>query len=94
MVAALSADHKTLLVSVVNATDSEQTFDLNITGTHLGSPAKALQLTGPTADAMNRVGQAPELAVKEAAIGNIPSTVTVSPISITLYEFPVAGEGQ
>ncbi len=94
IVAALSADRKTLLVSVVNATDSERTFDLNISGSHLSGPAKMLQLTGPTVDAINRVGQAPQLAVRETSMESIPSLIAVSPISITLYEFPIAGAAQ
>jgi alpha-N-arabinofuranosidase len=94
MVAALSADRKTLLVSVVNATESEQAFDLNINGTQMVGAGKMLQLTGATPDAINRVGQTPQLAVKETAIGGSPTSITVSPISITLYEFPVAEGSQ
>ena len=89
MVAALSADHKSLLLSVVNATEAEQTFAVNIAGAPLGGPAKILQLTGTTPEAINRVGKAPELVMKETAIENVSSTVSVSPISITLYELPV-----
>jgi alpha-N-arabinofuranosidase len=94
MVAALSADRKTLLVSVVNATESAQTFDLKVTGVQPQGSVKVLQLTGPTPDAMNHMGKTPELAIKETSIGTIPSSITASPISITLYEFPVAGIAQ
>ena len=91
MVAALSADHKTLYVSVVNATESAQSFDLGITGANVGGAAKMMQLTGTTVNAQNRVGHAPELELKETSIGSVPSSITAAPISVTLYEFPVTG---
>jgi alpha-L-arabinofuranosidase len=92
MVAAISADHKKLLISIVNATDSAQTASLSVTGSRTAGTAKILQLAAPTAEAVNRVGQAPQLAIKESEIGQIPSSVTVSPISITLYEIPIVAE--
>ena len=92
MVAALSADHKSLLIAVVNATETEQKFDLSVTGARTAGPSTLWQLTGSSADAMNRVGQAPQLAVNETSIGNASSTVTVAPISVNLYQFPLAGE--
>lgn len=91
--AALSADRKYLLVSVVNATESEQKFDLSVTGAHVAGPSTLWQLTGSSTDAANRVGEPPQIAITEKAIGNAPSTVTVSPISINVYRFPVAGAG-
>ena len=59
MVAALSADHKFLTLAVVNATDSEQKFDLNVSGAHLAGNAKLWQMTGKDLDAANHVGPAP-----------------------------------
>jgi alpha-N-arabinofuranosidase len=92
MVAAVSADHKNLLISIVNASETEQTVGLSITGSHPAGAAKTLQLTGPTANAVNRVGQPTQIAVKETTIDQLPSSVTVSPISITLYEIPIVAE--
>jgi hypothetical protein len=48
------------------------------------------QLTANKADAVNRAGQAPQLAIKESFIGSAPATITVAPISVNLYQFPVA----
>ena len=92
MVAALSADHKSLLIAVVNATETEQKFDLSVTGAHMAGPSTLWQLTGKNADAVNRVGEPPQLAVNETSIGNASSTITVAPISVNLYQFPLAGE--
>jgi alpha-N-arabinofuranosidase len=87
MYAALSPDRKYLIVSVVNATESEQKVDLSVIGSHVGGPATLWQLTANKADAVNRVGQAPQLAIKESSIGNAPATIAVAPISVNIYRF-------
>jgi alpha-N-arabinofuranosidase len=88
--AALSPDRKFLIVSVVNATESEQKLDLSVTGAHLSGPSTLWQLTAKSADALNRVGQEPQLAIKESSIGNAPAAIIVAPISVNIYQFPVA----
>jgi alpha-N-arabinofuranosidase len=90
MFAALTADHKFLTIAIVNATDSEQKFDLNVTGTKLSGPPTLWQMTGSSLDASNHVGQPPQVAVKEIPLGNAPATISVAPISINIYRFPVA----
>jgi alpha-L-arabinofuranosidase len=90
MVAALSADRKYLTLAVVNATDSEQKFDLNISGARLAGGATLWRMTGKDLDAANHVGQAPQVEVKETAIGEAPATLSVAPISIDIYRFAVA----
>jgi alpha-N-arabinofuranosidase len=94
MFAALSPDRKYLVLSVVNATEAEQKFDLNISGVHLGGPSKLLLLTGQSLTALNRVGQAPQVDVKEIAIGDVPGTITVAPISVNIYRFAIAQTAQ
>ncbi len=89
MFAALSADHKFLTLAVVNATDSVQKFDLNVSGSHVTGSATMWQMTGKDLDAANHVGQPPQVEVKETAIGEAPSTLTVAPISIDIYRFAV-----
>jgi alpha-N-arabinofuranosidase len=89
MFAALSPDRKFLLLSVVNATDSEQKFDLSVSGTRLTGPSKLWQLTGSTVDAADRVGQPPQVEIKESAIDSAPETISVAPISVNIYRFPV-----
>src|ERR1700749_3339673 len=91
MVAALSADHRYLILSVVNATESEQKFDLAVAGTHLAGKTTLWQLTGDTVGAANRVGKPAQLTVKETALDDAPASLTVAPISINIYRFPVAG---
>ena len=94
MVAALTPDRKFLVVSVVNATESEQRFDLNVSGVRLAGPSTLWQLTAKDLDAANHAGQPPQVEVKETAIGEAPQTLSVAPISVGIYRFPVAQAGQ
>jgi alpha-N-arabinofuranosidase len=90
MFAALTPDHKCLNLVVVNATESEQKFDLNVSGAHLEGKATARQLTGKGLDGANRVGQEPQVGVNEISISGASGALSVSPISVTLYRFPIA----
>jgi alpha-L-arabinofuranosidase len=94
MFAALTPDRKFLTIAVVNATESEQKFDLSTTGTRLAGPSTLWQLTGSGLNAANRVGQPPQVAVKEIPLGNAPRTISVAPISVNIYRFPVAPAAQ
>jgi len=89
MVAALSADRKYLTLAVVNATDSEQKFALNISGARLAGNGTLWQMTGKDLDAANHVGKAAEVEVKEAGVGGASTTLSVAPISIDIYRFAV-----
>ena len=88
MVAALSRDHKSLLLAVVNATDSQQAFDLNVAGIHRTGTATLWVMTGPAPDASNHVGQPPQVEIKQSSVPAV-KTLTVAPLSINLYQFLV-----
>ena len=90
MVAALTADHKYLTIAVVNATESEQKFDLNVTGLRLAGPSMLWQLTGTSLQAENLVGHPPQVEVKEIPLDNDPRTESVAPTTVDIYRFPVA----
>ena len=90
MFAALSPDRKFLTVAVVNATASEQNFNLNMTGERLSGNATHWQLTGKELDAANHAGQPPQVEIKAMSPGNNSKTITVAPISVNIYRFPVA----
>jgi hypothetical protein len=55
-------------------------------------PSTLWQITGSSLDAANHVGQEAQLAIKQIAIGEAPHSVTVAPISLNIYRFPVAAE--
>jgi alpha-N-arabinofuranosidase len=88
--AALTPDHKFLQVAVVNATSSEQKFDLSVAGMKLEGPSTLQQLTGNSLDAENRMGQPAQVEIKETSIGNAPKAISVAPNSVNLYRLPVA----
>ena len=90
MVATLTPDHKYLTLAVVNATESEQAFDLNVAGMRVAGPATLWQMTANSLDAANRVGQKPQVEVKETPLGAPSLTIAVAPISVNVYQFPVA----
>jgi alpha-N-arabinofuranosidase len=89
MVAALSPDRKSLLLSVVNATDSPQTFDLNVAGVHPAGSATLWVMTGPNPDASNHVGQPPQVDIKQSSAA-AAKPLAVAPLTINLYQFPLA----
>jgi len=91
MVAALSPDGKYLTLAVVNATETEQNFALNVDGAHLTGGGTRWLMTGGSLDAANHVGEPAQVEVKEIAMNSVPETITVAPISINIYRFPVAG---
>jgi alpha-N-arabinofuranosidase len=90
MFAALTPDHRFLNVAVVNATEMEQTFHLDITGMHLDGPSVMWQLTGKDLRATDRVGETPQVSIHKIAIGNNLHSVSVAPVSIDVYRFPVS----
>ncbi len=89
MVAVLTADHKFLTLAVVNATDAAQRFDLNVTGVRLSGKSTVWVMTGRDLDAANRVGQKPQVEVKEIEAGDVTQPIEVAPISVDIYRFPV-----
>jgi alpha-L-arabinofuranosidase len=94
MFAALTPDRKYLTLAVVNATESEQRFELNVSGARLEGPSTLWQMTGKDLDAADSVGREPEVVVKEFKIGDAPRTLSVAPISVDIYRFPVAQTSQ
>ena len=90
MFAALTPDRKFLTLAVVNATDQEQKFDLQVAGVRVSGPAKLWQLTGNSLEAADRVGQPPQVVVKESAAGDDAHALHVAPFSVDVYQFPVA----
>lgn len=92
MVAALSTDHKFLTVAVVNATQSAQQLSLDVGGARFAGPSMLWQMTGKDLNAANHVGQAPQVEIKEIPVSDVSHTISVAPISIDIYRFPVVQE--
>jgi alpha-L-arabinofuranosidase len=89
VVATLTPDRKYLNLVVVNATDQKQDFHLSLAGMKLGDSGTLWKLTGSTLDAVNRVGQPAEVKVDEGPTSSGSGAITVAPISVSVYRFPV-----
>jgi alpha-N-arabinofuranosidase len=90
MVAALSPDRKYLILSVVKATETPQQFNLSVSGLRPTGPGQIWQLTGKSVDATDRVGQTPQVTVTEHPTTRDNQTLSVAPISVNIYQFPVS----
>jgi alpha-N-arabinofuranosidase len=88
--AALTSDRRSLIVAVVNATDSEQKLNLNVSGNQLSGLSTHWLLTGKSLDSVDRLGQFPDVEIREIATGDAPNSIVVAPISINLYRFSVS----
>ena len=64
----MTTDRQHLTIASVNATESEQKIDLNVTGERVAGPSTLWQMTGSSLDAANHVGQPPQVEVKEIPI--------------------------
>jgi hypothetical protein len=46
-------------------------------------------LTAKSLDAINRAGQPAQVEVKESPVDRVDNAITVSPISVNVYHFPI-----
>ena len=93
--AALSADRKTLSISVINPTETAQECVLNLTGVRASGPATISQLTAPAgpppappAPGMGRFG-GPPATWRRARCRRHRAGSPVPPTSMTVYQFEV-----
>lgn len=82
VVAAWTADRRTLTVAVLNPTGVEQTLQLRIAAANLGGPGTLWRLASTRADAREPV-------ITSAPLAEIPAAVTLPRFSISIYELPV-----
>jgi alpha-L-arabinofuranosidase len=89
MVAALTPDRRRLTLAAVNATESEQTVELQIEGMKLAGPGTMWQIAGASLDAENKAGKPAQVRIIDTPLNTFSSTISVAPISVTIYEFSV-----
>jgi alpha-N-arabinofuranosidase len=87
--AAFTADRKFLTVAVVNPTESAQPLDLNFDGIRLGGNATLWQVTGPSLKSVNVIGKPPEVNLTSTPVSGVPTSLTIAPISLNIYQIPV-----
>ncbi len=88
--AALSADRKTLILSVVNPTEAGCEFGGQITGVKPSGPGKLWQIAPPSVTSANEPGKEPAVNIVEIPQQALPENVQVPPYSINVYEFSIA----
>jgi alpha-N-arabinofuranosidase len=88
--AAFTSDRKFLTVAIVNPTAEPQSLNLHLEGVQLGSTAQMWQMTGPSPDAANALGKPAEVEVNENVVSSMPETVSIAPVSVTVYRFAAA----
>ena len=89
--AALTPDHRHLVVAVVNATARTQRLALRLHGGTLNANGRYWEMTGPGLAAANRIGHAPEVQVREHRLTNGSGALRIAPISIDIYRLRLAG---
>ncbi len=87
--AALTPDRRFVNVAVVNATETAWPLELSLSGRKLAGPATLWQITAANLEAANRAGQPAEVELKESEVG-ADGALTVAPISINVYRFPLS----
>ncbi len=87
--AALTADHRKLTVAVVNPTETAHEMELAVKGVQLLSSGNLRRIAAPNLDADNEPGKKPELEIHETPLSERPTTLTVPPLSISLFELNV-----
>jgi alpha-L-arabinofuranosidase len=90
VLAALSGDRKTFILSVINATEEPQEFTPQINGVKLRSAGRLSQLAAPSATSNNEVGKEPVVKIAETAVGALPAMVQLPPVSVSIYRFDIA----
>ncbi len=90
VVAALSSDRKTFLLSVVNPTEEAQEFSPRMAGMKLRGPGKLWQIAAPSVNAANEAGKKPAVEILEYPQQALTERVQVPPISVNVYEFETA----
>jgi alpha-N-arabinofuranosidase len=84
--AAITGDGKRLTLAVVNPTESTQKLRLTVIGIGLRGNGRAWHMTAPSLEATTGLTKH-EVEIKEALVNEVPATLDLAPISISIYEF-------
>lgn len=87
VVAALSSDRKTLILSIVNPTEEAQELSARIAGVSLNQEGKLWQIAAPSANAANEPGKKPVVEILEYEQKASLEKIEIPAISVNVYEF-------
>ena len=85
VVAALTADGKSLTLAVINANESAQDMNLTFKGVALGK-GRMWRMTGDSLNAAAGLSRH-EIRITETPLSEAPASMTIAPFSIDIYEF-------
>jgi alpha-N-arabinofuranosidase len=89
VVAALSADRKSLTLAVVNPSESGQQMDVAFQGVTVQGKGRLWQISSDSLTAGNEPGKPPVVDIVEKALTESPKHLTIPKFSISIYELPV-----
>ncbi len=87
--AALTEDGKALTVAAVNPTQQQQEVTVDLRGTEVDSNAVLWRIAHTDPEAYNEPGEKPNVVIEETQITDISNTVSLPPLSISLYKLPI-----
>lgn len=86
MVAALTSDRKALTVAVVNPTESEQKFSIQLVSAQTTENVSKWLISGTSVNARNIVGKKADVALTKTTLPK-QNQLTVEPASISIYRY-------
>ena len=89
MFAALTPDRKYLTLAVVNATETEQSFDLTLAGVQMKGQPTLWQVTGKDLQATDQIGQTAQVRVTKTTLSGTARKLSIAPISVDIFRFAV-----
>ncbi len=90
VLAALSGDRKTFILSIINATEEAQEFSPQISGVRLRESGRLSQIVAPGVMANNEAGKEPMVKIVETQLDALPDKVQLPPVSVSIYRYEVA----
>jgi alpha-L-arabinofuranosidase len=87
--AALTADKRALTVAIVNPTESEQRIDVAFQGVALQPKGRLYRIAAAGLSPQNVPGKPPEVDIVESVLTELPASLVIPKLSISLYELPV-----
>jgi alpha-N-arabinofuranosidase len=88
VVAGLSADRQRLRIAIVNPTFEPQAMAVELRGFKPRGSGKVWRLGDGHPEAVNKVGSAAQVMIRESRAPSLGRRLKVPPVSVSIYEFP------
>jgi alpha-N-arabinofuranosidase len=87
VVAALDGDRTALTVAIVNPTEAPQSIRVAFDNVDLQGRGTKWEIAADDLQARNVAGEEPEVILEEHPLEEVPATLRVAPLSVSLYRF-------